>query len=61
MSQVAYEGTAVESLQEPLSPMANGGDQRLAATGLATPPDSIASLLHRLVRLDRAENSAFGR
>jgi hypothetical protein len=32
----------------------NGGDQRLATKGLSTPPDSIASPLHRLVRRDRA-------
>ena len=28
---------------------ANGGDQRLATKGLSTPPDFIASPLHRLV------------
>jgi hypothetical protein len=31
--------------------MPNGGNQRLATDGLSTPPDFIASPLHRLVRL----------
>ena len=38
-------------LLHPLTPLlANVSDQRLATAGLATPRDSIASPLHRLVR-----------
>ena len=39
-----------EEFHRSTSTLANGGDQRLAAKGLSTPPDFIASPLDRLVR-----------
>ncbi|MFM7117480.1 MAG: hypothetical protein ACKO0N_12675, partial [Planctomycetota bacterium] len=44
----------VASQQFFLFSLTNGGDQRLATKGLSTPPDFIASPLHRFVRHQRS-------